>query len=197
MGTKASTLFKLSSLQVVLTLWRNASTSRTTFFKHQELERYPLSPNMTKIITCLFFPLVSILDGRKGETRVGVVDSVNQLTSKKLLKVFKTSNGAPERIFLQNFLSRFCFKVKNLSVCPLHNVEARKNLAEEAWNYPEFFNGSWSKEQEQHFLPLLWNTQWLHMWKRREDMKIIEKLPCTSGCQNFSFFFSSPIPETR
>lgn len=75
-GNKASTSFKLSSLQVVFTLWRNASTSRKTFFKHQELERYPLSPNMTKIITCLLFPLVSTLDGRKGETRVGVVDSV-------------------------------------------------------------------------------------------------------------------------
>lgn len=76
MGTKASTSLKLSSLQVVFTLWRNASTFRTTFFKHQELERYALSPNMTKIITCLFFPLVSTLDGRKGETRVGVVESV-------------------------------------------------------------------------------------------------------------------------
>lgn len=42
-------------------------------------------------------------------------------------------------------MSQFCFKVKNLSVCTLHNVEAKQNPAEDARNYP-VFNAS---QQEQ------------------------------------------------
>jgi len=56
MGTKASIPFKLSSLQVVFTLWKNAGTSRTTFFKQQELDRYLLLSNMTKITNLSILP---------------------------------------------------------------------------------------------------------------------------------------------
>lgn len=84
-------------------------------------------------------------------------------------------------------MSQFCFKIKNLSVCPLHNVEAKQNLAEDAWNYPQFFNASQQEERITFSSPTLKYSLTPHV-EGKGGYKNYKKTPCVSACQNVNYF---------
>lgn len=122
MGTKARRPCRLSSLPVVSTLRKNASTSRTTCFEQQEVKRYPLSFNMTKITTLAILPNG---EGTGWWQRWNNCWDCGLNESADLQKVLKTPNIVPQnnwRIFWQNVLSmaQFCFKEKKISLYTLH-----------------------------------------------------------------------------